>query len=134
MNLLISRRTKQRIQYAVMFVLLLLIEVLIALYVNDSFVRPYIGDLLVVIVLYCFIKVWRPDKLSLLPLYIFIFAAGVEVLQYFNLVQVLGLESNRLLRVLIGSVFDLKDIVCYGLGCIILGVIEVIRVKHKSEK
>nr|WP_308743294.1 DUF2809 domain-containing protein [uncultured Anaerocolumna sp.] len=119
-----TRRKKQRIKYTITLVLLLFIEVLIALYVHDSFVRPYIGDVLVVIVLYCFIRIFIPDKFRLLPLYIFIFAAGVEVLQYFRLIQILGLENNIFLRVLIGSVFDMKDIGCYGVGSVILGVIE----------
>lgn len=130
----VPRRKKLKIKYTITFALLLLIEVLIALYVNDSFVRPYIGDVLVVMVLYCFIRIFIPEKCSLLPLYIFIFSAGVEVLQYFNLVQVLGLENNRFLSVLIGSVFDIKDIGCYGLGCLLLGVIESINAKHKSDK
>jgi hypothetical protein len=129
-----TRRKKQRIKYTIIFVLLLFIEVLIALYVHDSFIRPYVGDMLVVIVLYCFIRIFIPDKFILLPLYIFIFAAGVEVLQYFNLVQILGLENNTFLRVLMGSVFDMKDIGCYGVGCVILGTIEFVNAKHKIEK
>jgi hypothetical protein len=134
MTLQIPRRKKQRMKYAIIFVLLLFIEVLIALYVHDSFIRPYVGDILVVIVLYCFIRILIPDKFSLLPLYVFIFAAGEETLQYFHLVQILGLENNKFLRVLIGSVFDMKDIGCYGVGCIILGAIEFVKVKHKAEK
>jgi hypothetical protein len=129
-----TRRKKQRIKYTIAFVLLLFIEVLIALYVHDSFVRPYVGDMLVVIVLYCFIRIFIPDKFSLLPLYIFIFAAGVEVLQYFRLIQILGLENNIFLRVLMGSVFDMKDIGCYGVGAVILGVVEFANAKHKIEK
>ena len=42
----------KRIGYAIATVILLLTEVLIALYVHDAFVRPYIGDVLVVIVIY----------------------------------------------------------------------------------
>ena len=41
----------KRIGYAIATVILLLIEVLIAIYVHDAFVRPYIGDVLVVIVI-----------------------------------------------------------------------------------
>ena len=37
----------KRIGYAIATVILLLTEVLIALYVHDAFVRPYIGDVLV---------------------------------------------------------------------------------------
>lgn len=36
----------KRIGYAIATVILLLTEVLIALYVHDAFVRPYIGDIM----------------------------------------------------------------------------------------
>ena len=103
---------------------LLVIEIVIALYVHDSFVRPYVGDALVVIVLYCAVRAVFPYRFKLLLLWIFIFAVSVEVLQYFQLVQLLGLEQNRFLRILIGSTFDIKDIMCYGAGCILLAVYE----------
>ena len=121
-----NQKKKGRIKYSVTFLMLLMTEVLIALYVHDNFIRPYIGDVLVVIVVYCFIRIWIPDKCRLLPLYVFLFAAGVEMLQYFDLVRVLGLEENVFLRVLIGSVFDWKDILCYAVGCVVLAGYEVL--------
>lgn len=39
--------------YALAFGLLLLLEALIAVFVHDRFVRPYLGDVLVVVLLYC---------------------------------------------------------------------------------
>lgn len=111
---------KKRILYAVATLLLLFIEVIIALYVHDDFIRPYIGDVLVVIVIYTFIRIIVPEKCKLLPLYIFILATGVELLQLANIVEILGVEDNRFLKILIGSVFDIKDIVCYAVGCVIL--------------
>lgn len=124
MSLQKTKRNQLRIKYGIAFALLLLIEVIIALYVHDSFIRPYVGDMLVVILVYSFTRIFIPEKCRLLPLYVFLFAAGVEVLQYFKLVYVLGLEDNRFLRIVLGSVFDLKDIACYGAGCILLEVFE----------
>lgn len=119
---------KKRIIYTTITVLLLLIEVLIALYIHDSIIRPYIGDVLVVIVIYTFIRVFIPDKYPWLPAYIFLFAAGVEVLQLFSIVDLLGLGENRFFRILIGSVFDFKDVICYAVGCLLLGIYEVRRI------
>lgn len=130
MNLQKTKRNQLRIKYGIAFVLLLLIEVIIALYVHDSFIRPYVGDMLVVILVYSFTRIFIPEKCRLLPLYVFLFAAGVEVLQYFKLVHVLGLEDNRFLRIVLGSVFDIKDIACYGVGCILLEAFE--RIKGRS--
>lgn len=112
---------KKRLAYFIATVLLFGIEVLIALFVHDNFIRPYVGDVLVVVLIYTFIRIIFPEKIRLLPLYIFLFAAGVEVLQYFQIAEVLGLSGNRILSVVIGSVFDVKDIVCYGVGCVLLG-------------
>ncbi len=118
---------KKRLVYLFATAFLFGIELLIALFVHDSFVRPYIGDVLVVVLLYTFVRIFRPEGVRLLPLYIFLFAAGVEALQYFRIAEVLGLSDNRVLSVVIGSVFDVKDIVCYGVGCAILGVYEWMR-------
>jgi predicted neutral ceramidase superfamily lipid hydrolase len=118
-----QEKGKQRIRYFIAFIVLMVIEVLIALFVHDAFVRPYIGDVLVVMVLYVAARILIPVGFRILPLYVFVFAGIVEFLQYFNLVQVLGIE-NRFLRVVIGSVFDVKDLLSYGIGCILLGIYE----------
>lgn len=125
---------KIRILYAVATLLLLLTEVFIALYVHDDFIRPYVGDVLVVIVIYTFIRMIIPATCRLLPLYIFIFAAGVELLQLAKIVEILGVEDNIFLKTLIGSVFDVKDIVCYAVGCVILGVYEWVRTRKDTAR
>ena len=120
---------KKRILYAVATLFLLLIEVIIALYVHDDFIRPYVGDVLVVIVIYTFIRIIVPEKCKLIPLFLFIFAAGVELLQLANIVEILGVADNKFLKILIGSVFDIKDIACYAVGCVILCMYEWVRVR-----
>ena len=120
-------RKKKKIVYLIATLVFFGIELLIALFVHDKFLRPYVGDILVVVLLYTFVRIFIPDRVRLLPLYIFLFATGVEVLQYFRIVEVLGLSDNRVLSVVIGSVFDGKDIVCYGVGCAILGAYEWMR-------
>ena len=122
-------KRKKRMLYLLATIVLFIIELLIALFVRDNFVRPYIGDVLVVVLLYTFVRIFLPEGVRLLPLYIFLFAAGVELLQYFRIAEVLGLSHNRVLSVVIGSVFDVKDIICYGAGCVILGVYEFIKEK-----
>ena len=118
---------KKRMAYGMATIAIFIIELLIALFVHDRLVRPYVGDVLVVVLLYTFVRIFLPEGVRLLPLYIFLFAAGVEVLQYFRIAEVLGLSDNRILSVVIGSVFDVKDIVCYGVGCGILFVYEFMK-------
>lgn len=115
---------KRRMYYMILTIILLVVEVFIALFVHDRFVRPYVGDMLVVVVIYAFLRIWIPDSVRLLPLYVFFFATGVELLQYFNLVELLGVENNVFLRTLIGTSFDGKDILCYAAGCVFVWVAE----------
>lgn len=110
---------KKRLIYLIVTILILIIEVMIALFVHDKFVRPYIGDVLVTILICSFLRIFIPKGVKPLPLYVFIFALGVEVLQYFRIVELLGFSDNRFLSILIGSVFDVKDVVCYGVGCVL---------------
>ena len=98
--------------YAICFVVILVVEIIIGIYVRDSFVRPYMGDALVVVLIYCFIRIF-------IPLYVLAFACFIEILQYFQLVDVLGI-SNRILRIALGSTFDLKDMVSYAGGYVFI--------------
>lgn len=116
---------KKRLIYGVVTLVIFLVEFLIARYVHDSFIRPYVGDVLVVILLYTFVRIFVPEKWPFLSLFIFFFAACVELLQLVNIVELLGLESNRYLKIIVGSVFDVSDILCYGVGCVLMGVHEI---------
>lgn len=132
MTLQSQKLKKRRILYAVIFLILLGLEVLIALYFHDNLIRPYVGDIIVVMVLYMAVRVVKPEGFKFLLLYIFLFAALVECLQFFNLIELLNVENNTFLRVIIGSVFDVKDILCYGIGCILLGIYEW-KIKERRE-
>ena len=118
-------KRKKRIGYSIITILFFLMELFIALFVRDSFIRPYVGDMLVVVLIYTFLRIIFPEKPRLLPLYVFLFAAGVEVLQGIRIVELLGLQNNRFFSVLIGTTFDWKDIACYGAGCALCDLWEI---------
>jgi len=105
-------------KYLCVFIVVFIIEAIIAVFIQDNFVRPYLGDVLVVVLIYCLIKTFVRNEIKLLPLYIFIFAALVEISQYFNLAKLLGLNDYKIVRIIIGSTFDIKDIACYLVGCV----------------
>lgn len=95
---------------------LFFIEIFIALFINDTIIRPFIGDVLVVILIYCFVKTFLEISPLILAGSIFIFACAIEILQYFNFVNILGLQNNKVLAIVLGSTFDWKDILAYALG------------------
>lgn len=129
---------KCRFIYAIAVALLFLAEVYIGLYVHDKFIRPYFGDVLVVILLGCLVRIFIPQRLRLLPIYIFLFATAVEVAQYFDVVKLLGLENNALISTLMGRSFSWYDILCYGAGCLVFFVSDCAvcwyRLKHSTKQ
>lgn len=111
---------KINIKYLIAFIIVFLIEVVIALFINDRIIRPYIGDILVIILMYTFIRIFIKVEIRFLSIYLFVFATTVEVMQYINILELIGLQNNRMLSVIFGSTFDIKDILCYLIGSIIL--------------
>ena len=109
--------TQKRLIYVAAFLLLLGIEIAIARFTHDRFVRPYVGDVLVVILIGCFMRIFLPKRPRLLSLYVFVFATAVEVLQFLNWTHWLGVHDNHFLRTLLGTTFSWGDIVCYAVGC-----------------
>ena len=124
---------KLNFKYLIAFLALFAIEVMIALFAKDNFIRSNIGDVLVVVLIYCFIKAIIKKEIRLLWLYIFIFAALVEIGQYFHLIDLLGLSEYRLARIIIGTTFDIWDIVCYFIGCIGICLFEIFMRRKKCE-
>ncbi|AEE48525.1 DUF2809 domain-containing protein [Haliscomenobacter hydrossis] len=115
---------KLNLKYLVLTLLLFLTEVLIALYVDDGFIRPYLGDFLVVILIYCFVKSFLNTPVWPTALGVLAFSYAVETLQYFNIVEKLGLQHSRLARIVIGSSFEWLDLVAYTGGIILVLLIE----------
>jgi len=113
--------------YFLLAVLLFVIEVLIALYVHDKIVRPYIGDLLVVILLYCFIRAFINVSPVKTAIGVLLFSYLLEILQYFKLVKLLGLQHSRVANVVIGNLFEWIDLIAYTLGIAIVLAIEYLR-------
>jgi hypothetical protein len=96
--------------------LLLLVEVLIAVFIHDRFIRPYFGDYLVVIFLYCLLR--SIVRMPVLPaaLAVLVFSYLIEIMQYYNLVNLLGLSHSKIARIIIGTGFSWWDMVAYTLG------------------
>jgi hypothetical protein len=107
-------------RYLMLALLLLATEVLIALYLHDSLIRPYGGDVLVVMLIYCTVKAFLNTPPSATGLAVLAFAFVIEFMQYFNLVTLLGLQHNKVARVVLGTSFSVADLGCYTLGIIFI--------------
>ena len=111
--------------YALLAIGLFLLELGIALYVHDQLIRPWIGDMLVVILLFALCRSVIRANHYLLSLAVLLFAYAIEIGQYFNLVARLGLEQNRLARVVIGATFDLHDLLAYTVGALLICLVQL---------
>lgn len=117
---------KRRLPYIGVFLVLLIIEVLIALFIKGGFIRYYLGDVIVVWVCYCFAQIFLGGKHNVkTAIGVLIFAFITEFLQGINIVDKLGLGGSAFFRTLIGTKFSLEDLVCYtvGIAVNILGIV-----------
>jgi hypothetical protein len=103
-------------KYFLFSFLLFLIEVLIALFVRDRFIRPYVGDFLVVILIYCGLRTFINRSPGKMAVGVLIFSFVIEFLQYFQIVDRLGLSENVVAKTVIGYGFEWWDMVAYTLG------------------
>jgi len=110
--------------YFLWAVFLFIVEVLIAVLLNDRFIRPTLGDYLVVILLYCFVRAFLKLSPLKIAIGVLIFAFIVETTQYFHLIVALGWEKSKVAKAFIGGSFDWFDIIAYTLGIMTVLIIE----------
>lgn len=97
---------------------LLLIEAAIARYAHDQIIRPYAGDLLATVLLYCLGRsflVVRPERAVVAALLI---SYLLEGLQYLSLLHLLGWQHSQVARLVLGSHFAWGDMLAYSLGAL----------------
>lgn len=125
---------KKRIPYMVGFFLLLAVEVLIALFLHGGFIRYYMGDVIVVWVVYFLVKIFLVNADGYrTAIGVMIFAFAVEFLQYINIVDILGLGNITFFRVLIGTSFSVIDLICYSAGTAFTMLVIFLHNKRKKQ-
>ena len=124
---------KLRIPYLFAAVIIFFIEVYIALYVHDDFIRPYFGDYLVVILMYSFIRAFFNVSVLRVSIFVLLLSYLIETLQYFHILEKLNLQNYHWLAVIMGTSFAWVDILAYTLGIISVLLIEKL-LQNKSSK
>ena len=125
----------KRLTYIIASTLLFGIEILIGVFAH-GWVRSYLGDVLVVILIYTLIRavsVDKPSKWFILPTAILIFSFIVEFLQLWGFCDRLGIE-DKLLRIIIGTGFSHIDLICYTIGIIPCYIVERIKTHHCKKR
>jgi hypothetical protein len=118
--------------YLILAVLLFATEVLIALFIHDTFIRPSGGDFLVVILLYCLLRGITHTSVRIAAAAVLLFSFLIEILQFFQIVKILGLEGNVVASVVLGTHFSWSDLVAYTLGIAFVLIIEKIALRFQK--
>ena len=77
-----------------------------------------------VILMYTFIKSIFKLSVKSTVLGVLIFSYLIEIFQYFNGIELLGLQDNYLARLVIGTTFTWSDLVAYLMGGALIIIFE----------
>lgn len=106
-----------------LFSLLLVTEIAIALFHFHKFVRGFIGDVLVIPLLYFLLKLFTNlSTLKTLTIVLFI-GFSIEFLQVFHISEALEI-NNKIINIIVGATFDPKDLLAYLVGGLLVLTIE----------
>ncbi len=100
---------------------LFLLEVGIALFVHDRFIRPHGGDFLAALFLYGLIRSFFSVPVGLAVGLTLLVSYSIEMLQFFQLLSYLGWQHSRLAHMVLGSQFEWLDMLAYTLGAGVAG-------------
>ncbi|WP_304236886.1 DUF2809 domain-containing protein [Jiulongibacter sediminis] len=101
--------------YALMALFILCLELCIALFFNDRFIRPFVGDVVATAGVYCLLRIFDVSKTkSLIAALLISFV--IELLQYIHFLEWAGLYDIRWLRIVLGSSFSVADLWAYAIG------------------
>nr|WKN38239.1 DUF2809 domain-containing protein [Tunicatimonas sp. TK19036] len=112
------------LKFFLLTLLFFMVEVLIALFVRDRFIRPYGGDYLVVFLVYCAVSTFLKAPPWKIALGVLLFSYAVEALQYVNFIGWIGLSDNQLAKTVLGYGFEWLDLLAYTCGIATILILE----------
>ncbi|MFT4661326.1 MAG: hypothetical protein ACI8XB_001601 [Patiriisocius sp.] len=119
-----NSKSAKKIHYFFAGVGLLLMGLVIVKFFNNSFSRPTLGDYLVVLFQYCVLRVagnWSIIRCALIVLF---FSYVIEILQFFNILDLIGIKQSLATDITLGSTFDWFDMLAYTVAFITILLVE----------
>lgn len=110
-------------RYAIITLLLLVTEIAIAKFYFTEFIRHVVGDVLVIPLLYCLLRMCTTISKIKGVIIVVLFAFGVECLQWISITEKLGITQPTL-RTIIGTTFDYRDLIAYSAGGLLVILID----------
>ena len=125
MSIFKLNRNRRR-NYLIGFFTLLFIEILIASFIKDDFIRPYLGDFLVVIMLYCFLMGISRFAIYKSLFIVLVFSFTIEFLQLIDIAKLLQYQAPKSIMIILGNSFSVWDLVAYLLGILSCLILEIL--------
>ena len=116
--------TRFSYRYLLLAAGLLAVEIGIARFAHDRFVRPYVGDFLATILLYCLLKSVWPAPAGRVAAVVLLVSYLIEVAQLAHLLSWLGWQHSPVARLVLGSQFEWGDLLAYTLGAALVLMLE----------
>ena len=110
--------------------MVLLAEIAIATLGFNRWIRGFLGDVLVVPLLYLCFRMLLPLSVKRVVLLVWSAALLIEVLQALKIPEILFPESSLLLLIF-GNTFDWLDVLAYTIGAALIIVLETIFKRHQ---
>jgi len=107
------------LKFLIIFIAIFIVEILIAKYVHDAYIRPFGGDVLVVVLIYAFLRIFLKTSYKKLAFGILIFSFIIEFLQALHYVNWLGLQDSKFWSIVLGTYFSVYDLLAYFVGYLI---------------
>lgn len=118
-------KLKFRPIYFIYFLVLLVIEILIAIFLNSGFIRHTFGDYLVVILMFFFLKSFVKANDIAIGIVTLLIAYVIEFLQLTNMLSYFGLQHSKWANLIFGNYFSIQDLLAYTLGILTVTSLEI---------
>lgn len=115
------RRLRLSLPHAAAAGALFAVEVAIALFVHDGFVRPYVGDVLVVLLVHQVVLAVLDLPSRATAAATLAFAYAVEGAQYAGVGDLL--DGHPIFQTIVGTTFQAGDLVAYAVGALIAVIV-----------
>ena len=128
---------KDRLKYIFLFPVFLCTEIMIAKH-GEGAVRGYLGDILVIPTVYFLLRIFFAKdgtfSVYVLPMLCYCLGWIAEVLQAVKINDILGIDKDSPLGIILGSVYDIKDGLCYFLGLMLIGLYLAVESNWKTDR
>ena len=112
-----------KVKYLIICCVILILEITIALFVNDQFIRPIFGDYLASILVFYLLATFLKKDLNKIALLSLLISYIIEFLQYIHILELLNLDKIKILNILLGNSFSWTDMLAYTLGILTIVLI-----------